>query len=123
MTYGHCSNFSAGTVDRPIPIGALLKFPSMRHHVVAQPRLVQALRASLEPADGGAIGAESAKRACLCPLEGEGDEQGEDMTGKTKGMSIIDLDGGEHPTRNKTNLIQRDVSHHKCGEAPLQNSG
>ena len=107
MTYGHCSNFSAGTVDRPVPIGALMRFPSMSNYLVAQPRLVQALRASLEPAGGGATGAESAKRPCLRPLEGVG-EQGEDTTGKTKGMSIVELDGGEHPTRNKTDLIQRE---------------
>ena len=50
MTYSHCANFSAGTVNRPIPIGALLKFPSMGHYLVAQPRLLQAMRVSLEPA-------------------------------------------------------------------------
>ena len=72
MTYGHCSNFSVGTVDRPIPIGALVRFPSMSHYLVAQPRLVQALRASLEPAGRSAIGAESVKRPCLRPLEGGG---------------------------------------------------
>ena len=72
MTYGHCANFSAGTVDRPIPIGALVKFPSLSHYLVAQPRLLQALRVSLEPAGGGAVGAESAKRPCLRPLEGGG---------------------------------------------------
>ena len=107
MTYGHCCNFSAGTVDRPIPIGALLRFPSLSHYLVAQPRLVQVLRASLEPAGGSAVGTASAKRPCLRPLEGGG-EQGEDTTGKTKGMSIVDLDGGEHPTRNKADLIQRE---------------
>ena len=56
------SNFSAGTVDRPIPIGALVRFPSMSHYLVAQLRIVQALRASLEPTRGGAVGAKSAKR-------------------------------------------------------------
>ena len=105
LIYGHCSNFSEGTVDRPIPIGALVKFPSMRHYLVAQPHLVQALRASLDPAGEGAIGAASAKSSCLRPLEGAGD-QVEDATGKTKGMSIVDSDGGQHPTRNKTNLHQ-----------------
>ena len=70
MTYGHCSNFSAGIVDRPIPIGALVRFPSLSHYLVAQPRLVQALRVSLEPAGGSAVEAESAKRPCLRPLEG-----------------------------------------------------
>ena len=69
MTYGHCSNYSAGTVDRPIPIGALVKFPSMGHYLVAQPRLVQAVRESLEPAGGGQMGEESSKRPCLHPLE------------------------------------------------------
>ena len=107
MTYGHCSNFSAGTVDRPIPIGALVKFPSLSNYLVAQPRLLQALRASQEPAGGDAIGVESAKRPCLRPLEGGG-EQAEDTTSKTKGMSIVDLDGGDHPTRNKTDLHQRE---------------
>ena len=107
MTYGHCSNFSAGTLDRPFPVGALMKFPSMGHYLVAQPRLLQALRASLEPAAGSALGAEPAKRPCLHPLE-VGGEQAEDTSGKTKGMSIVDLDGGEHSTRNKTDLHQRE---------------
>ena len=72
MTYGHCSNFSAGTVDRPIPIGALVRFPSLSHYLVAQPRLVQALRVSLEPAGGSAVEVESVKRPCLRPREGGG---------------------------------------------------
>ena len=107
MTYGHCANFSAGTLDRPIPIGALLKFPSMGHYLVAQPRLLQAMRTSSEPAGEGLTGVESAKRPCIRPLEGGG-EQAEDTAGKTKGMSIVDLDGGEHPTRNKTELHLRE---------------
>ena len=107
MTYGHCANFSVGTVDRPVPIGALMKFPSLTNYLVAQPRLVQALRASSEPAVGGTLGVEPAKRPCLRPLEAGG-EQAEDATGKSKGMSIVDLDGGEHPTRNKTDLHQRE---------------
>lgn len=72
MTYGHCANFSAGTVDRPISIGTLLKFPSMGHYLVAQPRLLQAVRASLEPVGECATRGESAKRPCLRPLEGGG---------------------------------------------------
>ena len=107
MTYGHCSNFSAGTVDRPVPIGALLKFPSLGSYLVAQPRLLQAVRASSDPAIGGSTGVEPAKRPCLRPLE-MGGEQAEDTVGKAKGMSIVDLDGGEHPTRNKADLHQRE---------------
>ena len=72
MTYGHCASFTAGTVDRPIPIGALLKFPSMSHYLVAKPRLLQAVRESLEPAEESAGGAESAKRPCIRPREGGG---------------------------------------------------
>ena len=72
VTYGHCANFSVGTVDRLIPIGALVKFPSMSHYLVAQPRLLQALRLSLEPTGGSATGGESAKRPCIRPLEGGG---------------------------------------------------
>ena len=105
MTNGHCANFSAGTLDRPVPIGALLKFPSLATYLVAQPRLLQALRAPLE--NVGTLGAESAKRPCLRPLE-VGGERTEDATEKPKGMSIVDLDGGEHPTRNKTDLHQRE---------------
>ena len=74
MTYGHCSNFSAGTLDRPIPIGALMKFPSLTNYLVAQPRLVHALHASSEPAVGGMLGVEPAKRPCLRPLEGLGEQ-------------------------------------------------
>lgn len=50
---------------------------------------------------------EPAKRPCLRPLEAGG-EQADDATGKTKGMSIVDLDAVEHPTRNKTDLHQRE---------------
>ena len=107
MTYGHCANFSAGTMDRPIPIGALVKFPLMSNYLVAQPRLLQALHVSLEPTGGDATGEESAKRPCIRPLEGGG-EQAEDTASKAKGMSIIDLEGGEHPTRNKADIHQRE---------------
>ena len=107
MTYGHCSNYSAGTLDRPVPVAALLKFPSLGTYLVAQPRLLQAMSASSEPAVGGSTGVESAKRPCLRPLE-MGGEHAEDTAGKAKGMSIVDLDGGEHPTRNKADLHQRE---------------
>ena len=107
MTYGHCSQYSVGITDFPLPIGALVKFPSMSHYLVAQPRLSEAVRISLLPAIGSAVDAEPAKRPCLRPLE-IGGEQAEDTAGKIKGMSIVDLDGGEHPTRNKTDLHQRE---------------
>ena len=107
MTYGHCSQYSVGTTDFPLPIGALMKFPSLSHYLVAQPRLLEAVQMSLSPTVGVAAGAETAKRPCLRPLE-IGGEQAEDTAGKTKGMSIVDLDGGEHPTRNKTDLHQRE---------------
>lgn len=107
MTYGHCTNFSAGTVDRPILIGGLVRFPSMSYYLVAQSRLLHALHASLGPTGGDAAGVESVKRPCIRPLAGGG-EQAEDTAGRTKGMSIVDLDAGEHPTRNKAELFQRE---------------
>ena len=107
MTYGHCSQYSVGITDLPLQLGALLKFPSVSHYLVAQPRLLEAVRISLLPAAGSAVTTESAKRPCLRPLE-VGGEQAEDTAAKIKGMSIVDLDGGEHPTRNKTDLHQRE---------------
>ena len=44
----------------------------LSHYLVAQPRLVQALRVSLEPAGGSAVEVESVKRPCHRPLEGGG---------------------------------------------------
>ena len=79
----------------------------MSHYLVAQPRLLHALHASLGPTGGDAAGVESVKRPCIRPLAGRG-EQAEDTASRTKCMSIVDLDGGEHPTRNKAELHQRE---------------
>ena len=107
MIYGNCSQYSVGTTDLPLPIGSFMKFSSLSQYLVAQPQLLEAVQMSLSPAVVVAAGGEPAKSPCLRPLE-VGGEQAEDTAGKTKGMSIVDLDRGEHPTRNKTDLHQRE---------------
>ena len=49
MTYGHVAAYSAGTVPVPIPISTMVKFPSAVSFLVARPRLIAAVIASVGP--------------------------------------------------------------------------
>jgi hypothetical protein len=49
-TYGHVASYSAGTVDKPYPVGATIRFATTTNFVIAKPRLVAAIM--------GAVGAE-----------------------------------------------------------------
>lgn len=110
MTYGQCVAYSSGTVDMPIPIGGLVKFPSPTNFIIASPRLLEAIETATGPeiqvnTDEEAL----AKRPCLRPLV-EGGEQEDDTGEKLRGMStyLLDLDGVKHSTRNKTVNPQRE---------------
>jgi hypothetical protein len=70
MTYGHCLGYSTGTVDPPLAVEQVLKFPSMATYIVAKVRLVATIRAAVGPVVDLQLGAEVAKRQCVRPLGG-----------------------------------------------------
>ena len=109
MTYGHCLGYSAGIGEIPTAIGALVKFPSQPRYLVAKPRLLAAIRAAVPLGQGSEPDGEFAKRPCIRQLVGVG-EQAEDPGERAKGTSnvIVDLDGGRHTTRTKTDISQRE---------------
>ena len=107
MTYAHCAAYSTGTVDGPIPISALVKFPSSTSFLVARPRLVAAVVATTGTEVDMMAG--EPKRQCVRePVSGG--ELPDDTGEKIKGTStyLLDLDGVKHPTRNKTDVAQRE---------------
>ena len=108
MTYGHVAGYSAGTVPLPIPVSTMVKFPSAASFLVAKPRLIAAEIASVGPEVDVLVEAEP-KRQCLRqPVSGG--ELADDAGEKQKGTStyLLDLDGVKHPTRNKTDIAQRE---------------
>ena len=109
MTYGHCLGYSAGVGERPAAVGALVKFPSQPHYLVAKSRLLAAIRAAVPLGQDSGPDVECAKRPCIRQLVGVG-EQAEDSGERAKGTSniIVDLDGGRHTTRTKTDISQRE---------------
>ena len=109
MTYGQCMGYSAGPGERPAAVGALVKFPSQPRYLVAKPRLLVAIRAAIPLGQASGPDAECAKRPCIRQLVGVG-EQAEDSGERAKGTSnvIVDLDGGRHATRTKTDISQRE---------------
>lgn len=114
LTYGHCLAYTAGTMERLVPVGAAIKFPSVTNYLVAKPELVALLREVGTPnvrALGGNLA--PAKRVCLRPLE-FGGELAEEAEDKPKGTSnyLMDLEGVKRHTRNKTDIPQREKDTH-----------
>jgi hypothetical protein len=108
MTYCHVAGYSAGTTDRPFPLGQKLKFPSAINYVVAKNALVDAVQEAIGQVV--AVPGASAKRVCVRQLETGGELAG--VTGeKAKGaypLVMTDLDEVTYPTRNKTDLVKRE---------------
>lgn len=110
MSYAICLAYSEGAVGRVVPVGHLVKFPTPSHFVEATAFIVGRLAAmstTVPPVDALSDPGESSKRPCIRTpvLSGELTESNSD-----KGMSkfIMDLDGCKYPTRNKTDLTQRE---------------
>ena len=61
MTYGQCMAYSAGTVEKLVPVGTAVKFPSVTNYLVAKP---EPLISDSAPA----------KRVCLRPLDTGGEQ-------------------------------------------------
>jgi hypothetical protein len=88
MTYGHCLGYSVGTVDPPLAIDEIFKFPSMATYIVTKARLSTTIfRASVGPAVDLQLGPGGSKRQCA-RLPGYVGELAEDAGDKTKGTSL-----------------------------------
>ena len=113
-TYGHVASYSAGTADKPFPVGTLIKFATPANFIVAKHRLVivvkDATGAEVDLPTDTSTGA-GGKRPRQLEIGGE---LGEDTTEKPKGTStyLLDLDGVKHFTRNKTDISQRERDLH-----------
>lgn len=79
--------YSAGTAERLVPVGTIVKFPSSTNYLVAKPELVALMRESIgpdvQPLRGNNV---PAKRICTRPLE-TGGEQAEEQEDRRKGGS------------------------------------
>jgi hypothetical protein len=109
MTYGVCWAYSAGVENPSINVGTNVKFPSLSRYVVARDGTVESIgeihRLSLLGPEGP-----SPKRSCnRQPVVGG--ELGDGIT--ETGMStkqLIDLDGNKYPTRNKNEVVSREMN-------------
>ena len=109
MTYGHCLAYSAGTMDIPMGINEVVKFPTPTNFIVAKPRLIQVIREVPGPAVEISLGTGGSKRQCVRPLDLVG-EQAEEIEEKQKGTSVwlIDLENVRHATRTKADIPLRE---------------
>lgn len=113
LTYGLCVTYSDGTLERLVPLGTTIKFPSVANYLVAKPELVELMRLAMGPELRIPTGDTStAKRVCIRPLE-TGGERAEATEERHKGTSLmVDLEGVQRSTRNKADLHQRELDLH-----------
>jgi hypothetical protein len=107
-TYGRCVAYSTGVTERPLEIGAMVRFPSIAQFIVAKKDLETAVRETRSVDTEHTTGS-PAKRQCVQPL-GEDGELVDSTGSKIKGTFsfIMDLDGVRHVTRNKTDISLRE---------------
>ena len=110
MTYAICLAYSNEASEKIVPIGQLVRFPSPLHFVVAKTYVVDRLaelsvirNGKTPPVDTDS----SVKRPCIRPLGFNG-EPAELSSDKGMCKFILDLDGRKYPTRNKSDLTQRE---------------
>jgi hypothetical protein len=114
FTYGQCVAYSDGTAERLVAVGESVKFPSATNYLVSTDELVSLIRTSVGPEVQLLISDNvPAKRPCV-RLLGIGGEQAEELEDKPKGTStyILDLEGVKRPTRNKSDIPQREKDLH-----------
>jgi hypothetical protein len=107
-TYGYVAGYSDGTTDRPLAMGAKVRFPSVDNYVVAKQDLLDLIQAASGEGVDSAGG--SAKRVCMRQPEAGGELAGGAVE-KVKGaypLMMTDLDEVTYLTRNKTDLVQRE---------------
>lgn len=102
--YGYCVAYSDGVLDRPMAVGAMLRFPPLPQFVVAKRDLEVAVRAARPDMDIVTDRCPD-KRHCVRPLKGVA-ELTDDS--RAQGTIIVDLDGVGHFTRSKTDLQTRE---------------
>jgi hypothetical protein len=100
------AGYSDGVIHRPLAIGAKVRFPSVKSYVVAKQDLLDLITAASgeDTVEGGV------KRACVRQPEVGGELAGGAVE-KIEGaytLVMTDLDEVTYPTRNKTDLVQRE---------------
>jgi hypothetical protein len=108
-TYCYVAGYSDDVIDRPVATGAKIRFPSATNYVVAKKDLLDAIWDA--SGDGVGIAGGSAKRVCVRQPEEGGELAGAAVVEKVKGaypLMMTDLDEVTYPTRNKTDLVQRE---------------
>ena len=104
-----CVAYSTGVGERPLAIGAMIRFPTFSQFIITKRDLEFAVRDNRDFDADGPPETLPEKRQCVRPL-GEDGELVDDTASRVKGTStfVLDLDGVKHPTRNKTDLSLRE---------------
>ena len=111
--FGTCISYSEGAEERNLEIGARVHFPPPLHLLVAKSTLVDLFDPVSGTATDNPRGADrGTKRLCIRLPETEGElaESRNLEVPIEKGTTkyILDLDGCQHLTRNKTDIAQRE---------------
>ena len=111
--FGTCIAYSADAENREVKIGAGVYFPPPPHLLVVKPSILGQVSITTETRSDYAETDEmrQSKRLCVRLLEDRGGQADESRNSPVdKGMSkyILDLDGGKHATRNKSDITQRE---------------
>lgn len=111
--FGTCIAYSVDAGHRDIEIGARIHFPPPSHLLVVKPSALGLIQITVETPDDCASTDETraSKRLCVRSLEDMGEPADESRDSSIeKGMSkyILDLDGGKHATRNKSDIAKRE---------------
>lgn len=106
MTYGTIVCYSPEATSHFLDIGSLVKFPTPTVFLIAKEDLLSSIE-DVKKGTSNSSTTVNLKRTRSCLSVDDGDQtvavQGEKMT-----MYIIDLEGVRHPTRNKTDVAQRE---------------
>ena len=105
MTYGVCAAYYGPVAAAPYAIGDRLKLPTTGHYLIARPGVVETLGELLHASMGSS---QPPKRTCNRQLD-DGGELTNTTPEKGTFKFLVDLEGGRHFTRNKTDLGTRET--------------
>ena len=109
--FGNCIAYSADVEHREVEIGAGVYFPPPPHLLVVKPSIISQVSITVAARNADTDETQQSKRLCVRSLEDRGELADESRDSSVeKGMSkyILDLDGGKHATRNKSDIAQRE---------------
>lgn len=112
MIFGTCLAYSESVELQVVVPGALVQFPPPAALFVALPSLVRALLPAADNVNQPATANGANKRQCIRSLDGGG-EPTETTSSHDRGTSrylIYDLDGNSYVTRNKADIIPREMA-------------